>query len=105
MSEIAADAYAFRQSFARRTGWARLGITESKTLIDEVADRLNFCPAARYRAEIRPGEIRHEFGLAISARTKKWERIGRQVRHRRRFRCHIDLIRTSIGSENALKTQ
>jgi hypothetical protein len=47
MSEVAADAYAFRQSLARGPGRARFGIAESETLIDEVADRLHFRPAAR----------------------------------------------------------
>ena len=60
--------------------------------MNEVADRLHPRPAAVDAAEVRPGEIGEQFGLAITAWPKERQRVRRKIRHGEPLRGVVDLI-------------
>ena len=47
--------------------------------MNKITNGLNAGPLAADGAEVRPSEIGEKLGIAISARSKVWQRIGRKV--------------------------
>ena len=73
--------------------------------MNKIADRLHLRPTTVDGAEIAPGEIRQEVGLAISAGSKEGQRFRWEVRHWRRLRGGIDRINAPIAAKNAVETE
>ena len=73
--------------------------------MNEIADGLHAGPPSADGAEVRPGEIRQEVGLAISTGPQERQRIGWEVRRPDYFGVDVDLIRAAIAAKDPLKSQ
>ena len=80
--KVAADALAFVEDFPGRHRRARMLVAEGDVAMDEIADRLNACPARRRVAEEVPGRLGQAVGLAVAAAQEKNQRLVRQILYR-----------------------
>src|ERR1700690_3823918 len=97
MGEVAAYADTLGQRVVCCARGPSFGVAEPEAPMNEVADRLHPRPPAIDAAEARPGEIREQLGLAISARAEKRQRVRRKIRYGHRLRGGVESIRASIA--------
>ena len=71
MSVVAAHPATLGVCFRRRSGRARMLVTEADVLMNEVADRLHPRPTRRRVAEQPPSLVGQAIGLAVTAPSKK----------------------------------
>ena len=77
MREVAADTDFLANGIAGAARRARLLIVEADGVVSKITDGLNACPTFD-GVEIRPGKIRQDIGIAVTARQQKLKRFGGQ---------------------------
>jgi len=79
-------------------------VAELQVAVNEVADRLDLCPAGRDVAELPPGDIGQQIGFAITAAEQKTQRLVRKFLNRVLACVPVDLVRrTGIGDHRVRK--